>query len=150
MYQMTVITWIIIIFGLITCIPLLIAQLIILIEPKGRKAKDVLIGKGEEWRDNTHFKSAYSLAVADWIIFLPFLVISLIGILLHEFWGYLFLTVAGAIQIYINIFLWVFEKEYVFPAYGALRYYTFIWGHFIYWGVASVIYGMIRVSGFVI
>ena len=71
MYQPTLLTWILIIFGLITCLPLLIAQLIILFEPEGTRAKDILIGKDEEWRDKTHFKSAYSMAMADWIIFAP-------------------------------------------------------------------------------
>ena len=42
-----------------------------LLNPKGQKAKDILIGKGEDWRDKTHFKSAYALALADWIFFLP-------------------------------------------------------------------------------
>ena len=71
MYQATIISWILIIFGTITCLPLLLAQIIILVNPKGQKAKDILIGKGEEWRDETHFKSAYSLAIADWLIFFP-------------------------------------------------------------------------------
>ena len=53
MYQPTLITWILILFGLITCLPLLVAQLIILLEPEGKRAKDILIGKGEEWRDKT-------------------------------------------------------------------------------------------------
>ena len=71
MYQPTIITWILLIFGLITCLPLVVAQLVILIDPEGKKAKDILIGKDEEWRDRTHFKSAYSFAFADWIIFFP-------------------------------------------------------------------------------
>ena len=50
MYQTTIVTWILIVFGLVTCLPLILAQLVILIEPKGQRAKDILIGKGEEWR----------------------------------------------------------------------------------------------------
>jgi hypothetical protein len=109
MYQTTLTTWIIITFGLITCIPLLIAQLFILAEPKGIKAKDILIGKDEDWRDHSHFKSAYSFAVTDWIIFFPFFTLSIIGIFLNHYWGYLFLSISGAIQIYVNVFLWFFE-----------------------------------------
>ena len=75
MYQPTLITWVLIVFGLITCLPLLFAQLVILTQPKGQKAKDILIGKGEEWRNETHFKSAYSLAAADWIIFFPLFIL---------------------------------------------------------------------------
>ena len=147
MYQTTLITWILIIFGTITCIPLLIAQLIILFEPDGKRAKDILIGKGEEWRDKTHFKSAYSLAMVDWIIFVPLFILSVIGMLTGNLLGYLLFSVSGAIQLYINGFLWFFEKEYVYPSIGPLKYYTYYWGNFIYWGVASLLYGIARLNG---
>jgi len=150
MYQATLITWMIILFGLITCTPLLVAQLFILLEPKGKKAKDILIGKDEEWRDRSHFKSAYSLAVTDWVVFFPFLTLSITGIFFNQYWGYLFLSISGAVQLYINVFLWFFEKEYVFPSNGPIKYFTYLWGNFIYWGVASLIYGIIRLSGYLI
>ena len=148
MYQPTLITWILIIFGLITCLPLLIAQLIILFEPEGTKAKDILIGKGEEWRDKTHFKSAYSMAMADWIIFAPLFILSIIGMLSGTRWGYLLFAISGSIQLYINVFLWFFEKEYVYPSIGPLKYYTYFWGNFIYWGTASMFYGIFRLNGY--
>ena len=147
MYQPTLFTWLLIVFGLITCSPLLFAQFVILIEPKGKKAKDILIGEGEEWRDNSHFKSAYSLALTDWLIFVHFFAISILGILLNSFWGYLFFAISGAIQLYINTFLWFFEKEFVYPSVGPLKYFTYYWGNFIYWGIASLVYGVYRLSG---
>lgn len=147
MYQTTIVTWILIIFGLITCIPLLFAQLVILIQPKGQKAKDILIGKGEEWRDETHFKSAYSLALTDWVVFVPFFILGICGILLNTYWGYILFAISGAIQLYVNIFLFFFEKEYVYPANGPFKYFTYIWGNFIYWGIAALLYGLIRISG---
>ena len=113
----------------------------------GKKAKDILIGKGEEWRDKTHFKSAYSLAIADWIIFFPIFILGIVGMLFNSYWGYLFFAISGAIQLYINSFLWVFEKEYVYPSNGPIRYYTYIWGNFIYWGTAALLYGILRLNG---
>jgi len=147
MLEPTIVTWIIIIFGVITCGPLLYAQLVMLLQPGGQKAKDILIGKGEEWRDKTHFKSAYALASADWIFFIPVIVLGIIGVLLSEMWGYVLFAVAGAISLYINIFLWFFEREYVYPAVGPLAYYTYIWGNFIYWGLAALIYSLLRLNG---
>ena len=147
MYQPTLITWILIVFGIITCLPLLFAQIIILIQPEGQKAKDILIGKGEDWRDKTHFKSAYSLAMADWIIFFPLFILGIIGMLLCNYWGYLLFAISGAIQLYINTFLWFFEKEYVYPSIGSLKYYTYFWGNFMYWGLASLLYGILRFYG---
>jgi len=105
-----------------------------------------MIGKGEEWRDNTHFKSAYALAWADWIFFMPVLAAGIIGVFFGQVWGYALFGVAGAIQLYINLFLWFFEREYVYPAVGPLAYYTYIWGNFVYWGLASLIYALLRLS----
>jgi len=147
MLEPTIITWIIIIFGVITCVPLLYAQLIMLLNPEGQRAKDILIGKGEEWRDQTHFKSAYALALADWIFLFPVFLAGIIGVLLGEIWGYVLFAVAGSISLYINIFLWFFEREYVYHAVGPLAYYTYIWGNFIYWGAAALVYSLLRLIG---
>jgi hypothetical protein len=146
MLETTFVAWIIIIFGFITCAPLLVAQSVVLLQPNGQKAKDILIGKGEDWRDKTHFKSAYAFALADWFIFLPAFVAGIIGVLLGEIWGYVLFAVAGAISLYINIFLWFFEREYVYPAVGPLAYYTYVWGNFIYWGVATLVYSLLRLN----
>ncbi|MDX1699631.1 MAG: hypothetical protein R3250_03385 [Melioribacteraceae bacterium] len=150
MYHITTVTWIIIVFGVITCLPLLFAQLFMLLNPHGVKTKEILIGKGEDWRDKSHFKSAYSFAISDWLIFFPIFILSIVGIFLNQPWGYLLLSVSGAIQLYINVFLWFFEKEYVYPSQGPLKYYTYYWGNFIYWGLASLLYGIFRINGIII
>lgn len=149
MLEPTIETWIIIIFGVITCGPLLYSQLVMLLQPEGQKVKDILIGKGEEWRDKTHFKSAYALAMADWIFFLPAFAAGIIGVLLGEIWGYVLIAVSGAISLYINIFLWFLERKYVYPAVGPFAYYTYIWGNFIYWGLVSLIYSLVRLNGLI-
>jgi len=51
-------TCILAIFGAITFLPLMMAQLIMLFEPKSQQAKDLIIGKWKEWHDYTHFRSA--------------------------------------------------------------------------------------------
>lgn len=147
MYEPTIFTWILIVFGIITCLPLLLAQIVILIEPDGKRAKDILIGKNEEWRDKSHFKAAYGMAWADWLIFSPIFIMGIIGILLETYWGYLLFSISGSIQLCINVFLWFFEKEYVYTAQGPFRYYTYYWGNFIYWGAASLFYGIYRFYG---
>ena len=113
----------------------------------GHLPPNMLNWKREEWRDKTHFKSAYALAFADWIFFLPAFAAAIIGVLLVEIWGYVLFALVGAISLYINIFLWFFEKEYVYPAVGPFAYYTYIWGNFIYWGVASLLYSLLRLNG---
>ncbi|MBT8380064.1 MAG: hypothetical protein KJN64_12625 [Ignavibacteria bacterium] len=147
MFKPTFVTWLLIAFGVITCLPLLYAQLVLLINPQGRKAKDILIGKGEDWRNETHFKSAYGMAWADWLIFAPVFIASIVGIMKAEVWGYVLFAIAGSIQLYINTVLWFLEKEYVYPNCGSLAYYTYYWGNFIYWGLTTLVYSILRING---
>jgi len=150
MYEPTVITWIIIIFGIITNGPLLYVHSVMLMKPNSEKAKILMIGKGEDWRDRSHFKSAYAFARVDWIVFIPLFTIGIIGIVLAKSWGYVLFGAAGAIMLYINVFLWFFEREYVYPAQGPLVYYTYWWGNFVYWGSAAIIYSVLRLTGIII
>ncbi len=43
--------------------------------------------------------------------------------------------------------LWFTDREYVYPAWGPLIYYTIYWGFFVYWGVAVMIYAVLRLLG---
>ncbi len=147
MLEPTFITWILIIFGAITFLPLLYFQLIMLLQPHGTKASDMLIGKGEDWRDKTHFSSAYGFAWADWILVMPLMISGSIGVLLGQAWGYALWAATGAISLYINIALWFMEREYVYPSCGPLAYYTYYWGFFVYWGVIVVVYAVLRLTG---
>ena len=146
--QTTLVTWVLIGFGVITLIPLLLSQCLMLFSPDSQKTKDLIIGEGDNWRDNTHYKLALGAAWADWIFFLPIFVSAIIGMMLSKPWGYLLFSVAGACSLYINIILWFVEKEYVYPSRGALKYYTYYWGFFIYWGALALVYGLARLNGF--
>ncbi len=119
-----------------------------IMKPHSERAKTLMIGTGEDWRDRSHFKSAYALAIADWCIFIPLFTIGIIGIALAKSWGYVLFGAAGAVQLYINVFLWFFEKEYVYPTQGPLVYYTYFWGNFVYWGTAALVYSVFKLSGF--
>jgi hypothetical protein len=141
---------VLIIFGAITLAPLLFAQLFILIKPHGQQAKDILVAKGEDWRDNTHFRSALGCAWADWLFVVPLVISGSIGVILGHAWGYVLWGAAGSISVYINIVLWFMEKEYVYPSRGALAYYSYYWGFFVYWGVLALAYSALRVSGIVL
>lgn len=147
MIQPTLITWILAAFGSLIYLLLALTQLLILFNPKGQAAKDILIGKGKDWRDRTHFKSAYAFAWADWLLVIPLLVAGNIGALTGHSWGYIIWIAVGAISIYFSIVFWVMEKEYTYPSYGALAYYTYFWGFYLYWGIAVAIYSMMRIQG---
>lgn len=147
MMEPTLVTWILIIFGILIDFPLGYGQLLVIKDPHGQKTKDLVIGKGEEWRDKTHFKFAYGAAWADWLLVFPILIAGSVGVLLGTYWGYMLWISAGSISLYINFILWFLEREYVYPAWGPLVYYTFYWGFFVYWGLAVIIYGLLRITG---
>jgi hypothetical protein len=147
MLKPTFITWILVVFGAVFIfVPMLYAQLLIVLRPRSQKTKDLLIGKGEDWRDKTHLRMSYGAAWADLIVWLPLLAAGSIGVLLGQVWGYALWTVSGAVSVYINVILWFSEREYVYPAYGPLVYYTYFWGFFVYWGVAVVVYAVLRLA----
>ncbi|MCD4696790.1 MAG: hypothetical protein K8S16_11180 [Bacteroidales bacterium] len=145
MIETTLFTWIIAIFGIITFLPLLVAQLLMLLKPQSQKTKDLIIGKGEDWRDKTHFKSALAFAWADWLVIFPFLILGNIGVFSGQLWGYVIWFALGILSIYFSIIFWVMEKEYTCPSVGWLAYYTYFWGFFLYWGVGAVVFSVLQI-----
>ncbi|MDH3651575.1 MAG: hypothetical protein OEQ53_17965, partial [Saprospiraceae bacterium] len=142
----TAFTWIIAIFGLITFLPLIAAQILMLLNPNSRRTKDVIIGKGKNWRDKTHVRSALAFAWADILIMLPLLILGSIGVTNGQIWGYIIWTSLGVLSIYFSIIFWVMEKKYTYPAYGWLAYYTYFWGFFLYWGLAAIAHSIYQMS----
>lgn len=127
--------------------PLVLAQFVMLVKPHSQQAKDILVAKDEDWRDKTHFRLALGFAWADWLLVVPLLVTGSIGVILGHAWGYVLWGAVGSISLYINIVLWFMEKEYVYPSRGALAYYSYYWGFFIYWGALALAYSTLRLSG---
>lgn len=140
--KISIFTWILSIFGVITFLPLMLAQLLMLLSPESKQARDLIIGKGETWRDDTHYRSALAFAWADILILLPIFIISYWGIFSGHEWGYILWFVLGIISIYFSIIFWVQEKAYVLPSCGRLAYYTYFWGSFLYWGIGVSVYSL--------
>jgi len=145
--QPTLVTWMLVAFGVMTLVPLFLAQTLMLFRPHSQKTKELLIGKGEEWRDKTHFRLSIGAAWADWLFFVPVFIAGSVGVLLGQSWGYVLFGAAGALSLYINIILWFTEREYVFPSRGPLRYFTYYWGFFVYWGALTFVYSVLRIFG---
>ena len=112
MIKPTIYTWIIAVFGVITFLPLLGTQLLMLLKPDSQKTKDLLIGKGDNWRDKTHYKSALAFAWADWLVIFPLLISGTIGVFYGQLWGYTLWLALGIVSIYFSIIFWIMEKEY--------------------------------------
>lgn len=111
MIESTIITWVIALFGAITFLPLFGAQLVMILKPNSQKAKDLIIGKGEDWRDKTHFKSALAFAWADLLVLFPLFIFGSIGALLDQYWAYVVWIVLGSLSIYFSIIFWFLKKN---------------------------------------
>ena len=146
MIEPTTITWIIALFGVITFLPLLGAQLVMILKPNSQITKDLIIGKGEDWRDKTHFKSALAFAWADLIIILPLFILGTILVIQGQLWGYVVWISLGVLSIYFSILFWVLEKEYTYKSAGWIAYFTYFWGFFLYWGVGVIIHSVMQMS----
>lgn len=144
----TGLTWILVAFGLIFVVPVMVyAQFLMVTNPHDQKIKNIIIGKNQHWRDKTHLRFAYGCGWADLVWWLPLLVAGSVGVILGHAWGYALWTTSGAISVYISIILWFAEREYVYSSCGPLVYYTIYWGFFVYWGIAVVVYSLLRLSG---
>lgn len=143
----TVVTWILVVIGWLLALFLVLAQGLMVLRPHSQRAKEIVIGKGEDWRDQTHFKSAYGLAVGDLGVQVPLVAAGGVGVVLGEAWGYLLWAAGASITSYISIVLWFLEREYVYPKAGPLAYYTYYWGFFLYWGLAAAAYAVLRILG---
>ena len=141
-------TWILLVFGAITLMPLLLAQTLMLIRPRHRSTRSLLIGEGENWRDDTHFRSARGMAWADWLILFPLFIFGCLGVMIGSPWGYLLWGTTAGITLYINVVLWFMEKTYVYPSRGPLVYYTYYWGFFVVWGTAALVHSVLQLLKF--
>jgi hypothetical protein len=146
MSEPTIFTWVIAVFGVITFLPLLGAQLVMILKPNSQISKNLIIGKGEDWRDKTHFKSALAFAWADLIIILPLFTLGTILAIQGQLWGYVIWISLGVLSIYFSILFWVLEKEYSYKTIGWFAYFTYFWGFFLYWGIAAILHSVLQLN----
>ena len=99
MIKPTIFTWILALFGVVTFLPLIGVQVLMLFRPSAEKTKELIIGKGEEWRDRTHYKSALGFAWADVLVLLPLFVVGTTAVLSGHLWGYTLWFAMGCLSI---------------------------------------------------
>jgi len=103
----TIFTWILAIFGATTFLPLMVAQFVMLIGPNSQRASDLIIGKGNTWRDRTHFRSALAFAWGDilWVLERSYTYPSVGGLAYYTYFRGFFLYWGIGATIYSAIIL---------------------------------------------
>jgi len=146
MIEPTSVTWTLVIIGLVIYAPPLYMQTLAVRNPHSQKVKDLLIGKGEDYADKTHFLFCHGTGWADMIMQFPPLILGSIGVLLGRPWGYLLWAAVAAISLYISVVLWFVDREYVYPKCGPFAFYTYYWGIWVYWSIVVVAYSIVRIN----
>ncbi|MBI5568852.1 MAG: hypothetical protein HY914_02810 [Desulfomonile tiedjei] len=146
MIDPTTVTWTLVIIGLVIYAPPLYMQILAIKDPHGRKVKDLVIGKGEDYADRTHFLFCYGTGWADMIMQFPPLIAGSIGVILGRPWGYLLWAAVAAVSLYISIVLWFVDREYVYPKCGPLAFFTYYWGIWVYWSITVLAYSIVRIN----
>jgi len=146
MIEPTWVTWTLVIIGLVIYSPPLYMQVLAVRDPHGRKVKDLLVGKGGDYADKTHFLFCRGTGWADLILQFPPLIVGSIGVILGQAWGYLLWGAVAAISVYISIVLWFVDGEHVYYRCGPLAFYTYNWGIWVYWSIVVLVYSLVRIN----
>jgi len=149
MIEPTIVTWLLVIIGIIIYAPPLYMQVLAVRAPQSQRVKDLLIGKGADYADKTHLRFCYGTGWADLMMQFPPLIAGSIGVILGQSWGYMLWVAGATVAVYISIVLWFVEREHVYPNFGPLVYYTYYWGIWVYWAVIAIGYGLLRINGIV-
>ena len=81
-------------------LPMLIVQFLMVLRPQSWKTRDFIIGKGEDWRDKTHFRMSFGADWADLVIWLPLLAAGSVGVILGQSLG---LCIVGCIGSHFSV-----------------------------------------------
>ncbi|MHC4536119.1 MAG: hypothetical protein ACYS6K_19380 [Planctomycetota bacterium] len=85
--QPTLVTWFLIVFGVITIGTASYIYLVFLRDPHSQKSKDLMLGKSRDWRDKTHFRLELGFAWIDLLFLVPLFVSGCVGMLISQPWG---------------------------------------------------------------
>lgn len=99
----TVVTWVLVGLGVITMGTPAYIYLVFPLKPHSQKSRDLMLGAGKDWRDETHFDLNLGFAWVDLLFVFPLFVAGSVGVLLSEAWGYVHLGAAATISLYINL-----------------------------------------------
>ena len=146
MLEPTELTWVLSIVGLVIYIPPVYLEVLAVWKPDSQRTKDLLVGKGDDYKDETHAAFCYGHGWADMAIPIPAVIAGCIGVLLGQPWGYMLWFAGAAITIYIHFILLFLEGKHIYRTWGRLAFFTYAWGLWVYWAVAVAVYSLVRIQ----
>ncbi len=142
--EVTVLTWIVAIVGLVLMAILASLQLAAVFSPRGGwTIKNVYGGSPEATDPKAYFAFNQGYAWADAVFWAPLQIAASIGMLLGHRWGFLLALVASVPFWYTAIPIFIWDRDLGFRQ-NTFTYWVFIWGIFPVFGLLQGAYCFVR------
>ena len=142
--EVTLLTWIVGVGGLLLMGLLAAAQLVAVINPRGEWTIENVYGGDPSNSDpKAYFAFNQGYAWADTVFWAPIQIAGSVGMLLGLRWGFL-LALIGSVPFWysaIPIFIW--DRDMGFRK-NTVTYWVFVWGMFPAFGVLEMVYCVVR------
>jgi hypothetical protein len=145
--EVTILTWVVALAGLLIMAVLLQAQLIALFKPRAEWTIKNVYGGGPSGTDpKAYFAFNQGYAWADVFFWGPIQIAGSIGMLLGQRWGFLLALIASAPFLYSAITIFIWDREMGFRK-NTFVYWVIVWGMFPTFGMLEMVYCFIRLIG---
>ena len=142
--EVTVLTWIVAIVGLVLMGILATLQSVAVLSPRGEwTIKNVYGGSPEATDPKAYFAFNRGYAWADAVFWAPLQIAGSTGLLLGHRWGFLLALVASVPFWYTAIPIFIWDRDLGFRQ-NTFTYWAFIWGMFPVFGLLEGAYCFVR------
>ena len=142
--EVTALTWMVAIAGLLLIGLLSALQLVAIIHPRERWTVDNVYGGNPDATDpGAYFAFKQGYAWADPFFWAPLQIAGSIGMLLGERWGFLLALAASVPFWYSAILIFIWDRDMRFRQ-NTFNYWVFVWGMWPVFGVLEGVYCFAR------
>jgi hypothetical protein len=142
--EVTVLTWIVAIVGLVLMGLLASLQFAAVLNPRGKwTIKNVYGGSPEATDPTAYFAFNQGYAWADAVFWAPLQIAGSVGMLLGQRWGFLVALVASVPFWYTAIPIFIWDRDLGFRQ-NTFTYWVFVWGIFPVFGLLEGAYCLVR------
>jgi hypothetical protein len=142
--EVTALTWVVAVTGLVLIVLLGSLQLVAAIRPRAEwTIKNVYGGTPDATDPTAYFAYNQGYAWADPFFWAPLQIAGSIGMLLGQRWGFLLALVASVPYWYTAITILIWDRDLGFRQ-NTMTYWVIIWGIWPVFGIASGIYCFVR------
>ncbi|MHC4777170.1 MAG: hypothetical protein ACYTFG_01195 [Planctomycetota bacterium] len=142
--NVTAITWLVSILGLLIMGLLTAVQLVAVISPRGKwTVENVYGGSPEATDEKAYFAVNQGYAWADVFFWAPIQLAGSVGMLLGQKWGFLLALMGSIPFVYTGITIFIWDRDLGFRK-NTFTYWVIVWAMFPAFGILEACYCFIR------